>query len=117
VEVLHPRDFWAVEAVNLTAYIPTNGSFIVRLLWTATHRLDYVGLDMSSPAQTTVSRVPPILAVHSTMGNVNAKLLYDDENCVELINGQQVTLAFTLPNEVQSTTRDFILYTDGYYYT
>lgn len=117
VEVLHPRDFWAVEAVNLTAYIPTNGDFIVRLLWTATHRLDYVGLDMSSPAQTTVSRVPPILAVHSTMGDVNAKLLYDDENSVELIKGQHMTLAFTLPNKVQGTTRDFILYTDGYYYT
>jgi len=51
------------------------------------------------------------------MGDVTAKLLYDDENCVELVNGQQITLAFTLPNKAQDMTRDFILYTDGYYYT
>jgi len=117
VEVLRPRDFWAVEAVNMTAYIPADGDFTVRLLWTATHRLDYVGLDTSSPAQVQVSSVSPILAVHSTMEDVTAKLLYDDENCVKLVNGQQITLAFILPNKVEGTTRDFILYTDGYYCT
>jgi hypothetical protein len=117
VEVLHPRSYWSMEAVNLTAYLPENGSFFVRLLWTAPHRLDYVGLDTSAPAQTTVSTARPILAVHSTTGDVTAKLLYDDENCVELVNGQQITLAFILPNNVQGTKRDFVFYTNGYYYT
>ncbi|MDH5771236.1 MAG: hypothetical protein OEZ25_08120, partial [Candidatus Bathyarchaeota archaeon] len=39
VEVLNPRDYWAIEAVNLTAYIPEKGDFMVRLLWTTPHRL------------------------------------------------------------------------------
>jgi len=51
------------------------------------------------------------------LGVVTGKLLYDDENCVELINGQQVALAFIMPNQAQGTTRDFIFYTNGYYYT
>jgi hypothetical protein len=114
---LHPRAFWSMEAVNMTTYLPPNGDFIVRLLWTATHRVDYVGLDTSTQAQTTVSSARPILAVHSTMGVVTTKLLYDDESCVELVNGQQITMAFMLPTNAQGVTRDFILYTDGYYYT
>jgi hypothetical protein len=117
VEVLHPRDYWSMEAVNMTAHIPASGDFIVRLLWTATHRLDYVGLDTSSQAQITVNAASPLSAVHSTQGDVTAKLLYDDEDCVELVNGQQITLDFTLPNCPQDSVRDFIFYTDGYYYT
>ena len=117
VEVLHPRDFWSIEAVNMTNYLPTSGDFIVRLLWTASHRLDFVGLDTSSPAQVQTYSASPKLAIHSTMGIVTSQLLYDDENCVELINGQQITIAFTLPNQARGTTRDFICYTDGYYYT
>lgn len=117
VEVLHPRDYWSMEAVNMTAYIPTSGNFTVRLLWTATHRLDYVGLDTSSQAQITVNSASPLSAVHSTQGDVTTMLLYDDENCVQLVNGQQITLDFTLPNCPQDSVRDFIFYTDGYYYT
>lgn len=117
VEVLHPRDYWAMEAVNMTTYIPTNGDFAVRLLWTAAHRLDYVGLDMSAPSQTRVSSAFPIIAVHSSMGDVTSKLLLDDEICAELVNRQQITLVFILPNNAQGTTRDFIFYTNGYYYT
>jgi len=117
VETLHPRDYWAMEAVNLTAYIPANGDFLIRLFWSGIHRLDYVGLDTSSPMQVQVTSRSPALAVHSTLGVVTGKLLYDDENCVELINGQQVALAFIMPNQAQGTTRDFIFYTNGYYYT
>ena len=64
VETLHPRAFWSMEAVNMTAYVPPNGDLIVRLLWTATHRVDYVGLDTSAQPQTTISSATPILAVH-----------------------------------------------------
>lgn len=117
VEVLHPRDFWATEAINMAAYVPKTGDFKVRLLWTSTHRLDYVGLDTSPPAPVKVTTASPTLAIQPTKGDVTQKLLYDDENCVKLVNGQQVTLWFSLPNTAQETTRDFILYTDGYYYT
>lgn len=116
VEVLHPRNFWAVEAVNMTAYIPPNGNFTVRLLWTAPHRLDYVGLDTSTQATLVVNAATPILARHSVQGNVTVKLLHDDENMVELVNGQSLTMIFALPNAQCDLHRDFILSTNGYYY-
>lgn len=117
VDVLNPRNFWSMEAVNMTAYLSKTGDFIIRLLWTQTHRLDYVGLDTSPPSSVKVTSGSPVHAVHSTLGEVTSKLLYDDENCVEVVNGQQITLWFTLANSRQSTIRDFIFYTDGYYYT
>jgi len=117
VETFHPRDYWAMEAVNLTAYVPASGDFLIRLFWTGVHRLDYVGLDTSSPAQVEVTSRSPALAVHSTLGVVTEKLLYDDEDCVELSSGQQLVLAFTMPNQAQGTARDFIFFTNGYYYT
>jgi hypothetical protein len=117
IDVLNPRDYWSMEAVNMAAYIPKTGDFIIRLLWTQTHRLDYVGLDTSPPAPVEVSTASPTLAIHSTMGDVTAKLMYDDTQYVELVNGQYITIWFTLPSQPHDTTRSFILYTDGYYYT
>jgi hypothetical protein len=117
VDVLNPRDYWSIEAVNMAAYLPKTGDFIVRLLWTQTHRLDYVGLDTSPSAPVQAYSAPPTLAIHSTMGDVTAKLMYDDTQSVELVNGQYITLWFTLPTQAEGTTRSFILYTDGYYYT
>jgi hypothetical protein len=117
VETLHPRAYWSIEAVNMSAYLPKTGDFKVRLYFTTSHRLDYVGLDTSPPAPVRVYSAPPTLAIHSTMGDVTARLMYDDTQSVELVNGQYITIWFTLPSQPQDTTRSFILYTDGYYYT
>ncbi len=117
VETLHPRAYWGIEAANMTAYLPSDRDFMVRLLWTATHRVDFVGLDTSAQASVTVNTAAPVLAIHSNMGPVTAKLLYDDENCVELVNGQELTLFFVLSSDAESATRDFIFYVNGYYYT
>ena len=114
VEVLHPRDYWAVEAVNLTAYVPANGDFIVRLLWTATHRLDYVGLDTTSQEACEFHQASVFLAVHSTEGNVIRKILENDQIYTELVPGERIQLAFFLPSN-QNQERAFILHTEGHY--
>jgi hypothetical protein len=116
VEVLHPRDYWAVEAVNLTAYVPANGDFIVRLLWTATHRLDYVGLDTTSQEACEFHQAFLFLAVHSTEGNVIRKILENDQIYTELVPGERIQLAFFLPSN-QNQERTFILHTEGHYNT
>jgi hypothetical protein len=115
VDVLHPRSYWGMEAVNMKPYLSTDRNSSVRLYWTAPHRLDYVGLDTSEESPTQVTSVTPILAIHSSLGIVTPKLLYDDENCVELTNGQQVTMTFVLPKQ-QADCRDFIFFSNGYYY-
>ena len=114
VEVLHPRDYWAIEAVNLTAHVPANGDFIVRLLWTATHRLDYVGLDTTSQEACEFHQASVFLAVHSTEGNVIRKILENDQIYTELVPGERIQLAFFLPSN-QNQERTFILHTEGHY--
>lgn len=114
VEVLHPRDYWAVEAVNLATYVPEEGSFIVRLLWTAPHRLDYVGLDTTPQDDFTLHHAVLTSATHSTEGNVLPKLLLKDDNYAELLPNQQLQLTFWLPNN-QDEERTFILYAEGHY--
>jgi hypothetical protein len=74
-----------MEAVNLTAYLPADGDFIVRLLWTATHRVDYVGLDTSSQEGFELNQASPVLAVHSTDGNVMWKIVRNDQVYADLM--------------------------------
>jgi hypothetical protein len=116
VEVLNPRDYWAIEAVNLTAYIPEKGDFTVRLLWTAPHRLDYVGLDTTPQDNFKLHYAILASAIHSTEGNILPKLLLNDSNHAELTPGQQIQLTFQLPNN-RNEERTFILYTEGHYIT
>jgi hypothetical protein len=117
VVVIAPREYWAVEAVNLTAYISADQDLMVRLYWTLPHRLDYVGLDTSPPDQIKITEASLIRATHSNQEDVTAKLLFNDQKYAELTPGEQINLTFVLPNKPPNKTRTFIFYTEGHYYT
>jgi hypothetical protein len=114
--VLHPRSFWSTEAINVKPYLPADGNLIVRLLWTAPHKLDYVGLDTARQTSMRVTSAMLLCANHPELGDVRQTLLNDDENLVQLISGQDITMTFLLPNKFSRTATDFILITNGYYY-
>ena len=114
VEVLNPRNYWAIEAVDLSKYVVENEDLLVRLYWTSPHRLDYVGLDTSSQASIEVHQAFLLSAFHSTQGNVKPLLMKNDQTYAELTPGQQIQLTFQLPNN-QNQKRTFILYTEGHY--
>lgn len=116
VAVLHPRNFWSIEAVNLASYVPQKGDLVVRLLWTAPHRLDFAGLDTSPALKASIRTASSIKAVHSTQGDVTESLLFNDNVYAELTYGQQITASFVLPNKAPETQRSFMLYTEGFYY-
>jgi hypothetical protein len=116
VDIVTPRAYWSVDAVNLTAYIPQNNDFIIRLFWTSPHRLDYVGLDTTPQDNFTVRSAYPTLAIHSTEGNVRWKLLSSDNIYAELTPTQHITLIFIIPDNLNEE-RIFILYTEGHYHT
>jgi hypothetical protein len=117
VAVLHPRDYWGMEAVNMTAFLPAEGDFIVRLLWTAPHRLDYVGLDTTGSENFTATTAQLVYAFHSSEGNVLSELSSSDDSYAELVPGQQILLAFSLPNTEAGKTRTFIFHSEGHYFT
>jgi len=116
VEVLNPRNYWAIEAVDLSEYVVEDEDLLVRLYWTSPHRLDYVGLDTTPQDIFELHYATLISAIHSSEGNVRRRLLENDQTYAELTPGQQIQLTFQLPNN-RNEERTFILYTEGHYST
>jgi len=116
VEVLVPRAYWSIEAVNLSPYVVQGQDLTVRLYWNYHHRLDYVGLDTTPQASYEIRTANQVSAVHSTQGDVKNQLQESDNIYTELVPYQQIQLEFTLPNNTKET-RTCILYTKGHYYT
>ena len=114
VEVLIPRSYWSIEAVDLSDYVDRSEDLQVRLRWKDHHCLDYVGLDVTPNAMFTVEEGVLLSARHSTQGNVRSQLLKSDQNYAELYPDQNVDLRFLLPNS-QGKTRTFILCSVGRY--
>lgn len=109
-----PRTYWATEIIDLSTYLPSTREFKVRLYFTDSHKVDYVGLDTTSQAQIDVQDARLILAYHSDDGVVTTKLRTDDDIYAELIPGQQITLLFAATTQ-NGGQRTFIIYVKGYY--
>jgi hypothetical protein len=116
VDVLVPRAYWSMEAVNLSPYIIQGQDLWIRLYWKDDHRLDYVGLDTTRQDDYQLHTANLVSAAHSTQGNVKTQLLASDNRYAELIPGQQIQLDFTLPRNTHEA-RTYILCTKGRYYT
>lgn len=114
VSVLSPRAYWSIEAVDLSSYVVDGQDFLVRLLWTSPHRLDYVGLDTTKQADYEMHEANLISAVHSTQDDVKELLTKSDSIYAELVPVEQIELEFTLPQNSKDT-RTFILYAEGRY--
>lgn len=114
VAIVLPRNYWADDIVDLSDYL-TDEDLIVRLYFTSTHKIDFVGLDTSGQEEFDIIHGNLVSAVHSEYGNVKQKLAKADETYAELIPGQNIKLDFTLPNS-DKEVRDFIFYSKGYYY-
>jgi len=114
VEVLVPRTYWSIEAVNLTPYVSKNSDLLVRLFWKYHHRLDYVGLDTNKQDDYQIRYANIVSATHSIDGDVRALLIESDNLYTELVPDQQIQLTFTLPQNTKQA-RTYILYTKGHY--
>ncbi len=114
VAIVIPRNYWADDAVDLSDYL-TDEDLVVRLYFTSTHKIDFVGLDTSEPEEFDVLQGNLVTAIHSEDGNVKQKLVRIDETYAELIPGQNIKIDFTLPDG-NKEVRDYILYSKGHYY-
>lgn len=117
VTIIVPRVYWATEIIDLHGYLPDiNGDLKVRLYFTSSHKIDYVGLDTSEQADFVVRNANLVSAIHSQEGGVLLELLFKDNHYAELIPGEHITLTFILPKQ-GSETRTFVIYTKGHYFT
>jgi len=116
VAEVHPRVNWATQIVDLSDYLPdAEEELKVRLYFTANHKIDYVGLDLSKQADTKVRYATLVSSTHSKEGNMKLQLLRSDGVYAELLPGEQIRLAFTLPKNPKDT-RIFIIYVKGRYH-
>lgn len=88
----------------------------MRLYFTAEHKVDYVGLDLSKQAEIEIHQGNLVSAIHSALGDVKELLLENNEIYAELLPNQQIELKYTLPNK-NKQARTFILYCKGHYHT
>ena len=119
VAIVMPRIYWATEIVDLSSWLPdADGDLKVRLLFTNTHRVDYVGLDTTPQESYTLRQGVLLWAIHSEQGSVGRKLRFEDEIYAELLPGQTIRLTFHLrPRDHPEAQRTFIVYSKGHYYT
>ena len=111
-----PRTYWATEIIDLPSYLSSTGEFKVRLYFTDSHKVDFVGLDTTTQAEIDVEQALLLLAYHSEDGLVTSKLRTDNDVYAELVPGQQITLLFAATTQ-NAEQRTFIIYVKGYYIT
>jgi hypothetical protein len=117
VATLSPRVYWATDIVDLSNFLSDlEGNIQIRLYFTSTHKIDYVGLDTTPQAQIQINHSLLLLAKHSEEGFITSKLICNDGIYSELLPNQQITLTFILNNNL-GISRTFIFYTEGHYYT
>lgn len=117
VATVIPRAYWATEIVDLHSYLPDiEGNLNVRLYFTAHHKIDFVGLDVTKQDEFELYHANLVSAVHSVRGDVKSELLAVDFVHAELLPGEHIELEFTLPENTKDT-RTYIIQIRGHYHT
>jgi len=116
VTLLTPRTFWSTGIVDLKTFLPdAQGKSRVRILLASYQRIDYVGLDVTPQATMAVQQAGLVKAVNSYGLDVTPTLQASDDQQVELLPGQGISLTFATPTTSPVGNRDFIITIEGYY--
>ncbi|MFQ5976707.1 MAG: hypothetical protein ACE5OZ_01095 [Candidatus Heimdallarchaeota archaeon] len=115
VEEVHPRAFRLHnEIVDLSQYAVRGQALEVRLLWTGTHFVDFIGLDTTQPSDPLIIQTVSVSSAFDFNGeDITTLLANDDEQYAELLPGQSMILNFPITS--QFGFRDFVLFVNGYY--
>ena len=110
---------WSMCAIDLEGimdYIIEGND--IRLFLTGEHMIDYIGLDVSEPEEVEINVYSPeyVNYVHSEDFDATSKLLNSDGCYVKLAPGEGIQADFPF-EPLSNDCRDFILITNGHYYT
>jgi len=113
----YPRMEWSTSAYDLSEYMAT--SQMVRLYITSCHEgkyhvIDYIGLDTSSQAPTTINVLSATSAVHSVNGDVIDSISTSDDSYASMTPLESTAFAFDAP-ALAGEVRDFVFISEGYY--
>ncbi len=118
VAVIHPREETSPFFTDLSPYLSSlQEDPRMRLRWTAEHSIDDVGFVWLTSEPLIFDTLAMLSASHSTLGDVSAWLMEEDESKVELLPNEKITLEFEAPPLAPGLERDFLLMTTGLYST
>ncbi|MGC8940384.1 MAG: hypothetical protein ACP5KU_07820 [Candidatus Bathyarchaeia archaeon] len=110
-----PRSYWSTDIIDMSKFLPdAKGKLKVRLYFTASHKVDFVGLDVSPQATINVQKAELVSAIHSKDGDITTKLLYLDSVYAELLPAKQIELMFNPTVDINGE-RTLVLHTRGHY--
>jgi hypothetical protein len=113
---MRPREHTSEAVVPLPAFVPTVGAPArVRLLWTGSHSLDYVGYVTRAGEALAIRALEPTTALHSADGSVLEDVARTDDTRTCIPSGETVTLSFTAEPPEEGKERDLVLVTEGYF--
>lgn len=115
INMIYPRDHPSVTPVIVNHSL--SDSLLIRLIWHDHHRLEYAGLARVGNEQFHVMPCQLLSAVHSETGSIMQKLLFDDEDYVELLPGDTVSLDIAIVGAAPGWVQDFVFVSNGYHVT
>ncbi|MFO7835091.1 MAG: hypothetical protein R6V83_00405 [Candidatus Thorarchaeota archaeon] len=118
IAVVIPRIRWSHNVIPIAESLArqTTEPLIVRLTWTAHHKLDFIGIDTKPMHQIEIQRMQLQEAIHSEKGSVLGELQYSDDVHANLSPGEKIYLYFECRKE-RSKPVDFVIVVEGRYYT
>lgn len=120
IDVLHTRNEFYPEVVDLTAYLHHLDSdpIKIKLDFTAPHKICFIGLDTSMPISVKEEKRQIIYAEHSKLGDVTDILKSDNDKLVRLYPGESIDLRFPAPSlqdRTNTSKLSYVLVSKGYY--
>lgn len=119
VGVIVPRIKWAHEILRLDEYvgmIPKKNVVDIRLRWTSTHKLDFIGIDTKKSPEYDITNLSLISAWHNIHGDVLDLMQHSDDLYAELLPGEDLFIAFE-GLEFRARHVDFVFVVEGKYYS
>ena len=117
IATLRPRENWGMDIIDISEFLPILKKYSrIKLLWTASHKLDYIGLDISENQTVKSYTLIPLTAIHSHKGSVIEEVMKLDSNYTEIVPGEEIRFSFkSLSPPSDDYNRDFILKIRGRY--
>ena len=119
VGVVIPRIRWAHEILDIGEFldvIPDEGTIDFRLRWTASHKLDFIGLDTKPVPEFKTDALSLVNAFHSSHGDVLDFIHHADDVYAEIYPGQSMILTFE-GRGFRKNHVSFVFVVEGKYYT
>ena len=106
------------EGLDLSDFIPlldSGDTCQVKLRWSSTHKLDFIGIDTSNTPKLIQVELPLIRAFHNNLGNVYDELEFSDNVYAELYPGHSIYLGF-YDDFTANEDYSYLFLSEGRYY-